>query len=55
MERLRFRSTSALDLLAELRQNDLLEEARRIGAGGRGRVRSRAGRFGLSWLRRMRD
>ena len=32
MERLRFRSTSAVDLMAELHQRDLLDEARRLGA-----------------------
>ena len=30
MERLRFRSTSTIDLMAELHQADLLAEARRI-------------------------
>jgi hypothetical protein len=55
VERLRYRSTSALDLLAELRQRDLLEEARRIGEGQRGRARSRAGRIGLPWFRRLKS
>ena len=31
MERLRFRSTSAIDLMAELRQEELLAEARQAG------------------------
>ena len=32
MEHLRFRSTSAIDLMAELHQADLLAEARRLDA-----------------------
>ena len=31
MERLRYRSTSAVDLMAELHQDELLADARRIG------------------------
>ncbi len=47
MERLRFRSTSSIDLMAELHQRDLLDEARRIGQRQRAPVRRRAGPFGL--------
>jgi hypothetical protein len=47
MERLRFRSTSAVDLMAELHQRDLLDEARRVGQQLRAPVRRRAGPFGL--------
>jgi hypothetical protein len=47
MERLRFRSTSLVDLLAELRQLELLAEAGRRDAQRRAPVRRRASRFGL--------
>ena len=47
MERLRFRSTSTIDLMAELRQRDLLDEARRLDAQERAPVRRRARPFGL--------
>ena len=47
MERLRFRSTSAIDLMAELHQRDLLDEARRLDAQERAPVRRRARPFGL--------
>ncbi len=47
MERLRFRSTSAIDLMAELHQRDLLDEARRLDAQERTPVRRRARPFGL--------
>ena len=54
MERLRFRSTSAVDLMAELHQRDLLDEARRHDQQERAPVRRRAGPFGLRifWRRR---
>lgn len=47
MERLRFRSTSAIDLIAELHQDELLAEARRLSDERRLPVRNRAGRIGL--------
>jgi hypothetical protein len=47
MERLRFRSTSAVDLMAELHQRELLNEARRFDEQQRAPVRRRAGPFGL--------
>ena len=47
MERLRYRSTSVVDLMAELRQRDLLAEARRIADARRAPARTRAHRFGL--------
>ena len=47
MERLRFRSTSAVDPMAELHQRDLLDEARRVGQQQRAPVRRRAGPFGV--------
>ena len=47
MERLRFRSTSTVDLMAELHQRDLLAEARRLGDHRGVTTRRRAGRFGL--------
>jgi hypothetical protein len=47
MERMRFRSTSAIDLMAELHQRDLLDEARRLDAQERAPVRRRARRLGL--------
>lgn len=47
MERMRFRSTSAVDLMAELHQRDLLDEARRVDDQRRAPVRRRAGPFGL--------
>ena len=47
MERLRFRSTSAIDLMAELHQVELLAEARRLSDERRLPARSRARRMGL--------
>lgn len=47
MERLRFRSTSSIDLMAELHQRDLLDEARRLSEQERAPVRRRARPFGL--------
>jgi len=47
MERLHFRSTSVIDLMAELHQRDLLDEARRLDVQQRAPVRRRAGPFGL--------
>ena len=47
MERLRYRSTSLVDLMAELHQRDLLDEARRRGEEWRAPVRRRARPFGL--------
>ena len=47
MERVRFRSTSAVDLMAELHQRDLLDEARRVAQRQRAPLRRRAGPFGL--------
>jgi hypothetical protein len=47
MERLRFRSTSSIDLMAELHQRDLLDEALRRGEERRAPVRRRARPFGL--------
>jgi len=47
MERLRFRSTSAIDLTAEPHQRDLLDEAGRPDDQQRAPVRRRAGPFGL--------
>ena len=47
MERLRYRSTSALDLMAELHQRELLDEARRVGERRRAPRRLRAIPFGL--------
>ena len=47
MERLRFRSTSAIDLMAELHQRDLLDEARRLDVQESAPVRRRARPFGL--------
>ena len=47
MERMRFRSTSAIDLMAELHQRDLLDEARRLDAQARAPLRRRARPFGL--------
>jgi hypothetical protein len=55
MERLRFRSTSAVDLMAELHQRDLLEEARRVGEQQRAPSRRRAIPFGLRIFGRRRD
>ena len=43
MERLRFRSTSAIDLMAELHQDELLAEARRLSDERRLPVRTRGG------------
>jgi hypothetical protein len=47
MERQRFRSTSMIDLMADLHQRDLLDEARRLGDELRVPKRRRAGPFGL--------
>jgi hypothetical protein len=47
MERLRFRSTSAIDLMAELHQTELLAEARRLSDQRRLPIRTGAGRIGL--------
>jgi hypothetical protein len=47
MERLRFRSTSSIDLMAELHQRDLLDEALRRGEERHAPVRRRARPFGL--------
>jgi hypothetical protein len=55
MERLRFRSTSAVDLMAELHQRDLLEEARQVGEQRRAPSRRRAIRFGLRIFGWRRD
>jgi hypothetical protein len=52
MERLRFRSTSSVDLMAELHQRDLLDEARRLDEQRRAPVRRRAGPFGLRFFGR---
>lgn len=52
MERFRFRSTSAIDLMAELRQADLHAEARRIELGRGAPVRHRARAFGLRLIGR---
>jgi hypothetical protein len=51
MERLNFRSTSVVDLQAELRERDLLSDSRRAGPP-RGPSRPRAMRFGLRQLTR---
>jgi hypothetical protein len=55
MERLRFRSTSAVDLMAELHQRDLIEEARLVGERRRAPSRRRAIPFGLRIFGRRRD
>jgi hypothetical protein len=47
MERLSFRSTSAIDLIAELHQHELLAEARRLSDQRRLPVRTRPRRIGL--------
>ena len=47
MERFQFRSTSAIGLMAEMHQRDLLDEARRHGEQRRAPVRRRARPFGL--------
>lgn len=47
MERQRFRSTSLIDLMAELHERDLLDEARRLDDARRAPVRRRAGPFGI--------
>jgi hypothetical protein len=52
MERLRFRSTSAIELMAELHQADLHAEARRLDASRRVPVRHRASSLALRLLRR---
>ncbi len=52
MERLRYRSTSMIDLMAELRERDLRAEARRLREERRVPARTRAGRFGLRIFRR---
>lgn len=52
MERMRYRSTSALDLMAELHQRDLLAEARRLADERRLPARSRAGRIALRFIGR---
>ena len=54
MERHRFRSTSLLDLMAELHQRDLLDEARRLGDHRGVPARRRAGPFGLRIFRQRR-
>ena len=54
MERLRFRSTSSIDLMAELHQRDLLAEASRVGEQRRTPARRRDGRFGLPIFGRRR-
>ncbi len=47
MERMRYRSTSMVDLMAELHERDLQDQARRLANERRLPVRTRAGRFGL--------
>jgi hypothetical protein len=47
MERLRFRSTSLVDLMAELHERDLQAEARMLADARRVPVRTRARRFGM--------
>ncbi len=47
MERLRFRSTSLVDLMAELHERDLQAEVRLLAAARRVPIRTRARRFGL--------
>ena len=47
MERLRFRSTSSIDLMAELHQRDLLDEALRRGEERRAPARRRGRPFRL--------
>jgi hypothetical protein len=47
MERLRYRSTSMIDLLAELHQDELRAEARRLSDERRLPARPRAGRTGF--------
>ncbi|MGH2418646.1 MAG: hypothetical protein ACRDFY_09965 [Candidatus Limnocylindria bacterium] len=54
MERFRYRSTSLVDLMAELHQRDLLAEASRLDEQRRAPVRRRALRFGLPILGRRR-
>jgi hypothetical protein len=55
MERLRYRSTSAVDLMAELHQEELLAEARRVGERRRAPSRWRAMPFGIRLFGRRRD
>jgi hypothetical protein len=54
MERLRFRSTSMIDLMAELHQDELLAEARRLSDERRLPSRPRAGRIGFRLFGRRR-
>lgn len=53
MERLHYRSTSLIDLQAELHQQDLLREARAAGSAARRHRRPRAMPFGLRLLGRI--
>lgn len=52
MERTRFRSTSLVDLQAELHQLDLLRDAERRSSAARSVPRRRSLPFGLSVIRR---
>jgi hypothetical protein len=52
MERLRYRSTSLIDIQAELRQQDLLRESRPAAIESRERRRPLGLPFGLRLLRR---
>ena len=54
MERLRYRSTSVIDLMAEIHQRELLAEARRLSVERRLPARTRAGRIGLRLFGRRR-
>jgi hypothetical protein len=55
MERLRFRSTSTIDLMAELHQADLLAEARRIDVERGAPRRRRAVPLGVRLFLRRRS
>ena len=52
MERLHYRSTSIVDLQAEMHERDLLREVRGLSQVPRPRRRARGSRFGLSILGR---
>ena len=52
MERLRFRSTSMIDLMAELHEAELRAEVRRLELARGAPVRHRARAFGLRRLAR---